>query len=163
MLEDNPTAGGTTRPFRVKYRQELRVRLVTKFDYAWRMVRKTPAASVVAVVSLALGIGANTTIFTPEDLYLVESRPQRLRTNWNYPDYRAMRDHNTVFEGLAAYSLGLQTIGLQPENGRDQASEITHGALVSSNYFAVLGVSPGIGRVSILPMTGLRARRPTSF
>jgi predicted permease len=83
----------------------------------------------------------------PEDLYLVGSRPQHLRTSWNYPDYRAMRDQNTVFEGLAGYSLGLQTMGVQLGGGVAQASELAYGVLVSGNYFDVLGVSPAIGRV----------------
>jgi hypothetical protein len=150
MIEDNHTAEGTNRPFpRQKSTKDLCMHLVTEFRYAWRMIRKTPAASALAVLSLALGIGANTAIFTlvntvllkllpvkaSEELYLVGSHPQHLRTSWNYPDYRAMRDHNTVFEGLAGYSLGLQTMGVQLGDAAAQASELTYGILISGNYF----------------------------
>ncbi len=87
--------------------------VVGECRYALRMIVKTPGASAIAVASMALGIGANTAIFSlvntlllkllpvksPEQLYLVATNPQRLNTSWNYPDYRAMRDHNTVFDG----------------------------------------------------------------
>ncbi len=133
--------------------------LRSEIRYAWRMVLKTPGASAVAVLSLALGIGANTAIFSlvnavlmkmlpvkaPQQLYLVGSRAERFNGSWNYPDYRAMSDHNTVFDGLAAYSLGLQRIGVQQRV--QQATEIAYGTEVSGNYFDVLGVSPAAGRV----------------
>ncbi len=125
------------------------------------MVRKTPGASSVAVLSLALGIGANTAIFSlvnavlmkmlpvkaPQQLFLIGTRGKRLNMSWNYPDYRAMSDHNTVFDGLAAYSLGLQAIGVQSDNGAGQATELAYGTQVSGNYFNVLGVSPAAGRL----------------
>ncbi len=135
--------------------------LRSEIRYAWRMVRKTPGASSVAVLSLALGIGANTAIFSlvsavlmkmlpvkaPQQLYMVGSRGEHFNTSWNYPDYRAMSEHNTVFDGLAAYSLGLQSIGVQPGEGAQQATELAYGVQVSGNYFQVFGVTPAAGRL----------------
>ncbi len=66
---------------------------------------------------------------------------------WNYPDYRAMRDHNIVFTGLAGYSMGLEQIGVQASNSADAAAQLSYGIFVSGNYFDVLGVAPALGRV----------------
>jgi predicted permease len=129
--------------------------------YALRMMRKTPGTTTIAVMSLALGIGANTAIFSlvdamllkllpvksPQELYLVAANPARPNTSWNYPDYVAFRDHNSSFSGLAAYSGGNgQPVGMQLD-GPDAGSttELAYAAAVSGNYFDVLGVGPAIG------------------
>src|SRR5512136_2770784 len=98
------------------------------FRYSMRMVLKTPAASAIAVVSLALGIGANTAIFSIIDTLLLKRLPVRSpqelyrviagqeRASWNYPDYVAFRDHNTSIS-LAACAGGSQPIGMQLADG----------------------------------------------
>jgi predicted permease len=131
--------------------------------YALRMIRKTPAASAVAVLSLALGIGANTAIFSfvdalllrslpvrsPGELYQIASkgRGPRPSTSWNYPDYCAFRDRVPAFTGLIAWS-GIQPVGMQETtSGGAQSSELAYVAEASGNYFDVLGVMPSIGRL----------------
>src|SRR5205807_6036853 len=134
---------------------------LAELRYALRMIRKSPGTTAVAVISLALGIGANTAIFTivdamllkllpvkaPQELYLVATNPAKPQTFWNYPDYVAFRDHNESFTGLATYS-GSSSLGMQLD-GADAASttELTEAASVSGNYFDVLGVAPAIGRL----------------
>jgi predicted permease len=129
--------------------------------YAGRMMAKTPGTTAIAVVSLALGIGANTAIFSlvdamllkllpvkaPQELFLVAANPAKPQTTWNYPDYVAFRDHNESFAGLAAYS-GSQPLGMQLDGSEAATTtELADAVSVSGNYFDVLGVSPAIGRL----------------
>ena len=130
--------------------------------YSLRMIRKTPGASAIAILSLALGIGANTAIFSlvdtmllkrlpirsPDEIYIaVNQPPPRSGTSWTYPDYVALRDKNTVFSGLAAAG-GMGAIGMQlAESDASTPAELADGMAVSGNYFQVLGVEPAIGRV----------------
>ncbi|MGA8030303.1 MAG: ABC transporter permease [Bryobacteraceae bacterium] len=137
--------------------------------YAFRMIYRSPGFSAIAVLSLALGIGANTAIFTLIDAVMLRSLPvtspnelvtvgdaSRPTAHWNggpvpnifsYPLYRRLRDQNKVFSGLLASGQAGRiqvTVGTGgPEEG---ALEEVQGRLVSGNYFAVLGVSPAIGR-----------------
>ena len=135
---------------------------VSELRYALRMVRKTPGISAIAILSLALGIGANTAIFSivdaillkmlpvksPNELYLVAADPTRRQTSWNYPDYCAFRDHNRSFTGLAGYSGGAQPLGMQLDDaGAGSSTELAYTVTVSGNYFDVLGVTPAVGRV----------------
>jgi putative ABC transport system permease protein len=130
--------------------------------YALRMIRKTPATTAIAVVSLALGIGANTAIFSvvdamllkllpvrsPQELYLVAAKGNtQPNTTWNYPDYVAFRDHNSSFSGLASYSGGARPLGMQDGEAGGDITELAYATSVSGNYFDVLGVTPAIGRV----------------
>jgi putative ABC transport system permease protein len=136
--------------------------------FGLRQLLKSPVFTTVAVLTLALGIGANTAIFTLLDQALLRSLPVshpeqlvRLRdtvdspghTNtyggddkdfFSYPMYRDLRDKNSVFDGLIANDE--QTVGVQWNN----TSELTEAELVSGNYFQVLGVQPAIGRL-LLP------------
>jgi predicted permease len=135
--------------------------------YGWRMICRTPGASAMAVLSLALGIGANTAIFSlvdtvllkllpvrsPQELYMVGTfggfgRGRGPNVSWNYPDYAAFRDHNRSFTGLAMASLGLMALGVQVAGSdASAAAELTQATLVSGNYFQVLGVEPALGRL----------------
>jgi predicted permease len=127
--------------------------------YALRTLVKTPGFTVVVVLTLALGIGANTAIFSLTDQLLLRLLPVRSpeqlvvldgpgafqgRTfntgTFSYPMYRDFRDRNTVFDGVIARfpaPLTLMTGG---------QSERVRGELVSGNYFDVLGVRAHIGR-----------------
>ena len=123
--------------------------------YAARMLLKTPGFTAVAVVSLGLGIGVNTAIFSlvdkalirklpveePDRLVIVNaSRGQGVSANSNYPDFADYRDRNDVFEGLVCYTQRALTLS----EGR-QAERI-QGMIVSGNYFTALRVRPALGR-----------------
>jgi predicted permease len=129
--------------------------------YGLRMLWKNPGATAVVVLSLALGIGANTTIFSVVNSLLFRppavEQPSRLVDVWmhnvkrsgfdgyyplNFPDFAYYRDHNSVFSGLAAYAGD----GLTVVWSRDGQGEALQGTLVSANYFSVLGVRPELGR-----------------
>jgi predicted permease len=132
--------------------------LMQELRYALRGLAKSPGLAATAVISLALGIGANTTIFTLINAVFLNplpvSRVSELlavltvdATNpgvWtvSYPNYRDFRDENQVFSGLAAYSfpnlLAMSASGGEPEQ--------TFAEFVSGNYFDVLGLEPALGR-----------------
>jgi macrolide transport system ATP-binding/permease protein len=133
--------------------------LFQDLSYGVRMLLKNPGFTLVAIVTLALGIGANTAIFSFVDSLLVRDLPVREptqlvsvnsrglmgdqianNTSFSYPLYSDYRDHNEVLEGLAAY--GLSSVNLT-EGG---ASERILGVIVSGNYFDVLGISMAKGR-----------------
>jgi len=127
--------------------------------YALRVLRKSPGFAIVAILTLALGIGANTTIFTvvnavllrplpvqdPERLVAVMGTDARNSTKqqqflpMSYLNYQDYRDKNEVFNGMAALTgTGVALSG----NG---LPEQLNGLLVSGNYFDVLGVHAALG------------------
>src|SRR6478672_10583637 len=127
--------------------------------YAVRTLLTTPAFTIVVVLTLALGIGANTAIFSLTDQVLLRQlpvrSPERLvvldgpgafqgRTfnngTFSYPMYRDFRDQNTVFDGVLARFPAPITL-----MSSGQAERVT-GELVSGNYFDVLGVRAHLGR-----------------
>jgi predicted permease len=128
--------------------------------YGARQLRRNPGFTIVAALSLALGIGANTAIFTLFDQvllrYLPLKNPQELvQMQWrgernaasigsgtvSYPFYRDIRDRNQVFSGvICRFPLDLSV-------ARRGQTERVKGELVSGNYFQVLGVSAALGRV----------------
>ena len=127
--------------------------------YALRMLRQAPVFTAVAVLSLALGIGANTAIFTlvdaillrwlpvqsPQELVLLGRNPKEKWTSFNYPDYRYVRDHGQSYAGLIAFSGGGRPTSFEvPGRG---GSQLVAMSLVSGNFFEVLGVRPAVGRV----------------
>jgi len=130
--------------------------------YGLRMLRKNPGFTAVAVLSLALGIGANTTIFTVVNAILLNALPVRdlprlvemdtvdsktlvtqarsEKLGMSFPNFQDYRRDNTVFTDLAAFMPTAVTWsgGVEP---RQLLSE-----LVSANYFEVLGIRPARGR-----------------
>lgn len=127
--------------------------------YALRTLGTSPLFATVAILSLALGIGVNTAVFTlldqitlrllpvknPEQLVLLTWRGSHYGSNTgmnalSYPMYRDFRDKNQVFSGvLCRYMLPL-SVGVEGQTER------IAGELVSGNYFDVLGVGAAIGR-----------------
>ena len=134
--------------------------LAQDLRYAARTFKKSPVFVVVAVLSLALGIGANTAIFTlvdqillrllpvkdPQQLVLLWGRGQHYGSNngrykLSYPMYEDFRDHNQVFSGMFCR---WETSMSVSAGGR---TEHLDGELVSGTYFQVLGVGAALGRV----------------
>jgi predicted permease len=135
------------------------VRLLSDLSFACRSLRKNPLFTTVAVLSLALGIGANTAIFSlldqillrllpvknPRELVLFTMRGQHYGSNWgynaiSYPMYRDFQDHNEVFSEMFARYLFFPSIIIDGAADRIQAE------LVSGTYFPSLGVGAAIGR-----------------
>jgi predicted permease len=148
-----------------KYKEEIRESLGAHFvdtllqdiRYAARMLRKSPGFTAVAVLTLALGIGANVVVFgvlnavllrplevsNPQNLYQVRLKPWasgRLLTT-SYPAFEDFQQRNTTFSGMAAIY------------AYSDAELIWHntvmnlsGSLVTGNYFDLLGVQPEVGR-----------------
>ncbi len=134
--------------------------LLQDLRYSLRMLAKNPGFAAVAVLTLALGIGANSAIFSLINALLLRplpvEKPQELVALYtsdysgplygasSYPDYVDFRDRNDVFSGLVAYSVTPFSLSTGGE------SERVFGEVVSGNYFSVLGVHPALGR-SFLP------------
>jgi predicted permease len=123
--------------------------------YAFRVLRASPGFAAVAVLSLALGIGANTSIFSVVSAALIRplpvTEPDRLvyvfsgsrASPWSvasYPDFLDYRNKNEVFSDLLTYS----SITVSARN--DDQSDLISGSIVSGNFFDVLGLRAEIGR-----------------
>jgi predicted permease len=135
--------------------------MFTDVRYAFRIIAKNPAFSAVAVLSLALGIGANTAIFTlidyvmlralpvraPEQLAVIARNPEKPSTSFNYPDYVYIRDHNQSYLGVIASNGGGSALAFAVPGEKGASAEVVGAAEVSGNYFEVLGVGAAIGRV----------------
>jgi predicted permease len=124
--------------------------------FALRQLRKNPGFTAVVILSLALGIGANTTIFSLIDAVLLKllpvKGPKQLvvfahrdtglpSTGSNYPLYRTLRDRSQSFSGCFAF----WPLDFRARIGAE--SEPARGQYVTPNYFSVLGVEPILGRV----------------
>jgi len=138
--------------------------------YGFRMLRKNPGFTVVAVLTLALGIGANTGIFSIVNALLIKSlpvnQPEQLvlygdgsswgfssppSGKWNifsYPLYQHLRDHQASFQDVAAFRTQIDRLSVRPSGS--EIGQLAWGKLVSGSYFSVLGVKAAVGR-ELLP------------
>src|SRR2546423_82832 len=130
--------------------------LLQDLRFGLRMFKKHPGLLAVVVLSLGLGIGVNPTIFSLINAVLLRplpavKEPSQLVDLYtsseglefgvvSYQDYVDYRDRNQVFSGVIAQGLVLASLSNGGQN------EIVPGALVSGNYFSVLGVEPALGR-----------------
>ncbi|MGB7023498.1 MAG: ABC transporter permease [Candidatus Acidiferrales bacterium] len=131
--------------------------LLQDLRYALRLLAKSPGFAAVAVLTLALGIGANTAIFTVVDALLLRplpyANPQRLmmvyetsianrseESVFSYPYFSRLRDQQHSFSGISAYAGDDFDM-----TGRGEPRQVTAGR-VSWNFFDVLGVRPLLGR-----------------
>jgi len=125
--------------------------LLKDLRYSIRSLRKRPAFTLVAVLTLALGIGINTTVFSLANSVFLRTLPVASPQNlvWvfsgsdnpnSYPDYLDYRNQSDLFDGVLAYDW-------VPLNlGNDGHAERVQGTLVSGNFFTVLGVNAQLGR-----------------
>jgi len=141
--------------------------LLQDLRFALRQLRKSPGFTVVAVLTLALGIGANTAIFSVVNALLLKLLPvpnahtlvilgdpevANSRSNgtprtdtFSYPLYKELRDRNTVFNGLSAAATDHR---IEVDQGQgERSTEQVVGRMVSGDYFAVLGLNAAAGRL----------------
>ena len=131
--------------------------MIQDLKFALRQLVKAPAFTIAAVIVLALGIGANSAVFSlvhamifqppgyaePEQivqLYAQDKKNPKSFSMFSYPTYQDIRQQNTVFTDVLAHTS--QTVGV----GEKGNTRRTMASVVSSNYFSVLGVAPTLGR-----------------
>lgn len=132
--------------------------LVQDVRFGFRMLPKNPGFTAVAVLTLALGIGANTAIFSVVNAVLLEGLPYKdpgkLMFVWSTfisqgvsisgssaPDFRAWREQNHVFTGMAAGNISAFNVSIQ-----NQEPTRLDGANITADMFPLLGVNPILGR-----------------
>src|SRR5204863_7731809 len=144
--------------------------LIQDARYGLRMLRKNPGFTAVAVITLALGIGANTAIFTLVDAVMLRSlqvpnpgQLYRLGDNnnccvmigtqnggsfvlYSYPLYENLRDHTPEFSELAAFEAHLSDLCVR-RSGDSAPAQPFKGEYVSGNYFTMFGIRPFAGRL----------------
>jgi predicted permease len=127
--------------------------LLQDLRFGLRMLRKSPGFTAVAIITLALGIGANAVVFSllnalvlrplnvpqAQSLFMIERGHDRSPSN-SYPDYVDLRDRNRAFESLVAYEIA--PAGLNTSGSPEQVWLYE----TSGNYFDGLGIEPYLGR-----------------
>jgi putative ABC transport system permease protein len=125
--------------------------------YGARVLGRSPGFTAVAVITLALGIGANTAIFSLFNKAILRplpvTEPDRIIAlnntkgngrgfpSFSYPNYKDLRDRNDTMSGLIAYAVAPVSLS------HDGINERVWGYLASGNYFEVLGAKPALGRM----------------
>jgi putative ABC transport system permease protein len=146
--------------------------------YALRQLRRAPVFTAAAVITLALGIGANAAIFSLVDQILLKQlpvvEPDRLvmlkyegsdtghtssyggdtQQYFSYPMYRDLRDQNNVFSGIL--TMFPTQVGVQWNN----SPSLANSELVSGNYFSILGLKPALGRLFVFEDSASRGASP---
>src|SRR6266478_6336224 len=141
--------------------------------YSLRALRKQPAFTAVAVLSLALAIGANSAIFSFADAVLLRPLPVKNPgavfdvgnitpdnpiEGMSFPDYRDLNDKSRSFSGLAAYRI----TGLAAASDPAAPAQIRFASLVSDNFFAVMDVTPSPGR-AFLTAEAISSAQPVAM
>jgi predicted permease len=134
-------------------RRRLLPDLVQDVRYGLRTLRRAPGYTAAAVLTLALGVGANSAIFSLVNATVLQRLPARdperlvwVRTEnagiaFSYPEYVDLRDHQTAFDGLMAWG------AIATSLGGDGETDLVGGVIVTGNYFKVLGAVPALGRL----------------
>ena len=132
-------------------------KLLQDITYSFRTLLKTPGFTAIAVLSIALGIGANSAIFSLADALLLRPLPvyqpgsvlsistdldSETMGGVSYPDYRDFRDKAHSFDGMAAFDF----TGVSVAKSIKDDAHLRGALLVSDNFFQVLGVQPALGR-----------------
>ena len=144
--------------------------LIQDLKYGARMLRKRPGFTVVAVLTLALGIGANSAIFSSVNAILLQPLPLRDRDRlvlfdattsegtsvgspsdevwhrWSNASYLHLKENVPALEDVAAFRSGETRLNLLGEEGGAAGAQLATGHLVSGNYFSLLGVPAVLGR-----------------
>src|SRR5580704_6113484 len=138
--------------------------LLQDIRYGVRMLAKNPGFMIVAIITLALGIGVNTAIFSMVDAFLLRPLPvndpsqiavlgyqqhhQNIQTQFSVADYRDIRNQTSgVFSEVFGYVFGMDGLSVDGKADRIMTN------YVSGNYFSALGIKPALGRF-ILPSEG---------
>jgi len=143
------------------------MQLMQDLRYGFRRLRQSPGFAIVSVLTLALGIGANTAIFTLVNAVMLKSLPVKnpkelyrlgrgdnccvlggMQDNWDifsFPLYQQFRDHTPEFGEMAAFQGGMTELSAR-RSGSNGPAEPFVGELVSGNYFSTFGVGAFAGR-----------------
>ncbi|HLK07022.1 MAG TPA: ABC transporter permease [Candidatus Angelobacter sp.] len=144
--------------------------MLQEIRQAFRMIARSPGFTAIAVLSLALGIGANAAIFSLADALLFRplavtdpgsvmalnlDTPGGDLGNFSYPDYRDLRSTTKSFNGIAAFQISTFSLA----RSKNEVPQMRAGLEVSDNFFSVLGIQPTLGR-SFLPEESARRGAP---
>ncbi len=140
--------------------------------FGLRQLRRNPGFTTVAVLTLALGIGANTAIFSIVNAVLLRNLPVRdpgrlvlfsdnssgtsmgmgsgipsgRQRTFSYPLYKDLREHSRLFQGVCAFQTSEDTLTVHVSNSTGGAAQVAQGTMVSGNFFSILGVNAVLGR-----------------